>query len=73
MSFAVTGRTGDTPKPIYSVAQSNEQGEFVVYDGEGSIVFAIKASNFEDEQAVIEFLTGSAFQPKGQGTFVKGA
>lgn len=56
ISFAVTGRTGDTPKPIYSIAQSNEQGEFGVYDGSGSIVCAITASNFEDKQAVIDFL-----------------
>lgn len=70
MSFAVTGRTGDISKPIYSIAQSNEQGEFV-YDGSGSIVCAITASNFEDEQAVIDFLPGSVFKLKGRGAFVK--
>lgn len=49
MSYAITGRTGDTPKPVYSVAQRNEQGEFVVYDGRGAIVCTITTSRFSDE------------------------
>ncbi|MGK8207409.1 hypothetical protein ACRS8P_09940 [Burkholderia cenocepacia] len=73
MSFAVTGRNGDTPKPVYSIAQSDEQGQFVVYDGSGAMVCAITAPRFADEQAVIEFLTGSVFKPSDNATLIKGA